>query len=64
MTGVGFTCEGTPVMNPAGTSNVDESMERRPGGALGSCTDAGDNAADFRELIPAQPQSTASPPTP
>jgi hypothetical protein len=64
LTGVGFTCEGTPVMNPAGTSNVDESMERRPGGTLGSCTDANDNTADFQDLTPAMPQSTASAPTP
>lgn len=62
-----FTCEGTPVMNShnnATTTNTDSSIERKPGGAAGNCVDTGDNATDFAAVMPAGPQSAASPPTP
>jgi hypothetical protein len=68
--GAGFTCEGTPVTNLPhndGTSiasNSDASIERKPGGALGNCTDAGDSATDFSNIAPAAPQNAASAPTP
>lgn len=66
----GYACEGTPADNlphnnaSNATSNVDVSIERKPGGAAGNCTDTGDNAADFITQTPATPQSTTSPPTP
>jgi hypothetical protein len=62
-----YTCEGTPVLNPHNmttTTDQDASIERRPGGAAGNCTDTGNNAADFVVQMPSTPQSTASPPTP
>lgn len=64
MVGMGFSCEGTPIMSPTGTSNVDMSMERLPGGVLGNGTDTDDNPSDFQPLNPSNPQSTASAPTP
>jgi hypothetical protein len=62
-----YTCEGTPVTNPhnnATSTNTDASIERKPGGAGGNCTDTGNNSADFAALMPANPQSSASPATP
>ncbi len=40
------------------------SIERRPGGSLGSTQDTDDNAVDFGERLVPEPQSLASPPTP
>ena len=67
--GAGYSCEGTPADNlphkdAAGAGDVDVSIQRRPGGALGNCIDTGDSAADFITTMPAQPQSTLSPTTP
>jgi len=62
-----YTCEGTPVSNPhdnTTSTNTDQSIERLAGGAAGSCTDTGDNAADFATRGPADPQNTASAPVP
>jgi cysteine-rich repeat protein len=62
-----YTCEGTPVStnpHPTSASNTDASIERKPGGAGGNCSDTGDNAADFAVLMPANPQNSQSPPTP
>jgi hypothetical protein len=62
-----FTCAGTPVVNPhdnTTSTNTDQSVERKPGGAGGNCTDTGNNAADFGTQSPATPQSSLSPPTP
>lgn len=63
-----YGCEGTPVTtnphNNATSTNADASIERKPGGASGNCTDTGNNAADFLVSTPANPQSTASAPTP
>jgi hypothetical protein len=62
-----FTCAGMPANNPhddtSGT-NMDISLERRPGGALGNCTDTMNNAYDFLEQMPADPADLASPPAP
>jgi hypothetical protein len=44
--------------------DADVSIQRLPGGALGSCIDTGDNAADFFTTTPAAPQSSTSPATP
>jgi hypothetical protein len=62
-----YACEGMPAMNAhdntTGT-NVDESIERKPGGAAGNSQDTNDNASDFAALTPSSPQSWASAPTP
>jgi hypothetical protein len=58
-----YGCEGMPAMNvhdnTAGT-NVDESIERKPGGTAGNGQDINDNATDFAALTPSNPQSSAS----
>jgi hypothetical protein len=62
-----YICEGTPVMNPHNNttaSNVDASLERKPGGALGNTQDSGDNAADFATLMPAYPRNSQFAPAP
>jgi cysteine-rich repeat protein len=62
-----YTCEGMPATNPhdnTTATNTDASIERLPGGALGNCTDTGDNASDLATIMPAAPQSSQSPPTP
>ncbi|MFT3769995.1 MAG: lamin tail domain-containing protein [Minicystis sp.] len=62
-----YTCEGMPATNPhnnATTTNDDASIERKPGGAAGNCTDSGDNATDFALTMPATPMSSQSAPTP
>ena len=62
-----FTCAGTPANNPHDDSNgtnMDISLERRPGGALGNCTDTMNNAYDFIQQMPADPADLASPPAP
>jgi cysteine-rich repeat protein len=68
MAGSTYTCEGTPVtINPhnnATATNTDASIERKPGGAAGNCGDTGDNATDFAALMPSNPQSSLSAPTP
>ncbi|MDQ3822383.1 MAG: lamin tail domain-containing protein [Actinomycetota bacterium] len=50
--------EGTPVAN-LGTTNLDRSYERKPGGAAGSGTDTDNNSADFQLISPSAPQSSA-----
>ena len=52
--------EGAPATAPA----AGASIERRPGGALGSANDTDDNAADFAERLVPGPQNLGSPPTP
>ena len=62
-----FTCEGTPILNPhdnTTNTDTDASIERKPGGTAGNCTDTGDNASDFQATMPATPLCTSSPPTP
>jgi hypothetical protein len=46
------------------STDVDASVERKPGGVGGNGQDTGDNAADFSTAMPANPQDLASPPTP
>ena len=58
-----YTCEGTPMENPGCTSNVDRSIERKPGDPFGNCIDTGSNAVDFWQISPSNPQNLASPPT-
>jgi hypothetical protein len=56
------TCyvEGTPLTS-FGTSNTDQSYERRPGGTSDSCQDTSVNSADFQVLVPSSPQNSSSP---
>ncbi|MBW3612854.1 MAG: lamin tail domain-containing protein [Chloroflexi bacterium] len=50
--------------SPAAAPAAGSSIERRPGGALGSTQDTDDNAADFIERAVPDPQNLASPPVP
>lgn len=65
-----YDCEGTPADNlphnngNTAASNADVSIERKPGGVAGNCTDSGNNAADFTSQAPATPMNSMSPPTP
>lgn len=45
-------------------SDANQSYERRPGGALGSTLDTGDNFSDFVLISPGDPQNRNSSPTP
>jgi hypothetical protein len=59
-------CRGTPVANAHnGTvfSNMDESMIREPGGALGNGQNTGNNSQDFFTAA-SMPEDLASAPTP
>ncbi len=63
-------CQGAGVSNlphnnnSTASSNVNVSVERKPGGALGNGQNTSDNAADFTGNVPSNPQSTTSPSTP
>lgn len=62
-----YICEGTPAFNPHNDSsgtNVDASLERKPGGALGNMTDTGDNATDFYSNPVPDPHNLSSDPIP
>jgi predicted extracellular nuclease len=54
--------EGTPLAS-LGTSNLDHSYERKPGGAAGSGQDSDNNSADFQLIAPSDPQNTSSAPS-
>ncbi|GAB4502310.1 MAG: hypothetical protein Fur0035_18580 [Anaerolineales bacterium] len=54
--------EGQP-LNPMTSSSADQSYERKPGGAFGSCQDTGDNHSDFAQIFPSSPQNLSSPVT-
>jgi hypothetical protein len=66
----GYGCEGLPISNlphndtTAGLSNSDASLERKPGGGLGNCTDTDNNSADFQPIKPSKPQDLSSATTP
>ncbi len=63
-----YGCEGAPITNNphnnTSSTATDASIERKPGGADGNCTDTNDNSADFLVSTPSNPQSTASTPVP
>ena len=62
-----FTCEGQPVSNPHdGTDGTDTnvSLERKPGGAAGNCTDSDHNDDDFITQPSPSPEGTSAPPAP
>jgi hypothetical protein len=65
-----YTCEGTamnnqPHDNTSGvTSNVNASLERKPGGSSGNAQDTNNNAADFAKVSAPTPQNLFSLPTP
>jgi beta-lactamase superfamily II metal-dependent hydrolase len=55
--------EGSPLA-PLGSSNLNRSYERRPGGVDGSTQDTASNAADFVVRTPSDPQNLSSAVTP
>lgn len=62
-----YTCEGTPVQNPhdnTPATNVDASLERKPGGVSGNAIDTNDNASDFQANPTPDPHNLASGSTP
>jgi hypothetical protein len=65
--GAPYICEGTPAVNPhnntSGT-NVDASLERKPGGAAGNGQDTNDNATDFFSQGSPEPRNVMSPAAP
>jgi hypothetical protein len=59
-----YTCEGTHFVYSNGSSNIDRSFERLPGGAAGNQTDTNNNNADFLAVQPSTPQNLLSPAAP
>lgn len=62
-----FYCNGTPVLSPHDDStntNKDISLERKPGGTAGNCSNTGDNSVDFVVQSPGTPENTMSAPAP
>lgn len=62
-----YDCPGSPATNPHGdttATDVASSIERRPGGVAGNCTDTGSSAADFVTDTTSDPRDTASAATP
>jgi hypothetical protein len=60
-----YECAGLPVGNPHdGTDMTDASIERKPGGTAGNCTDTKSNIDDFVAQAPSTPLNTQAPPTP
>lgn len=59
-----YTCEGTAFVKTGCTSNLDRSLERKPGAGAGNGQDTGDSATDWQVVTPSNPQNLASPPTP
>jgi len=57
-------CEGTMAVKMGCSSNIDKSIERKPGAALGNCVDTQDNGLDFAEITPSIPENLASPSVP
>jgi endonuclease G, mitochondrial len=51
--------EGT-VLVSLGSSNLNRGYERKPGGAAGNGTDTDDNASDFQQITPSNPQNASS----
>jgi hypothetical protein len=64
----GFICEGAPASNlphnDSSTSNVDASLERKPGGSGGNMQDTNDSASDFTGNSIPDPHNLSSDPTP
>jgi hypothetical protein len=63
----GSTCEGMQVQNPhddTTATDVNASLERKPGGASGNTQNTGNNAADFFVNTAPDPHDLASPPAP
>lgn len=61
-------CEGTAFQKAATISacgnNLDQSIERKPGGAAGNGQDSNDSANDWAVVSPSNPQNLMSPATP
>jgi hypothetical protein len=61
-----YVCEGTPVLNPhdnTAATNINASLERKPGGVAGNRMDTNDNASDFQIQTPAEPRGSTSAPS-
>jgi hypothetical protein len=58
----GLTCEGTPFT--INMTDVDVSIQRKPGAAGGNCVDHNDSSSDWMVTMPSQPQNVLSAPTP
>ena len=63
LTGGGYTCEGTPVLNPV-SGTADKSVERKPGGSAGNGVDTDNNNSDFNATSASNPQKLTDPATP
>jgi hypothetical protein len=50
--------------NSTATTNVDLSLERKPGGAAGNGQNTGDNSVDWNTMVTPNPQNLMSAPTP
>jgi len=60
-----YQCEGLPVGNPHNANeSADASIERKPGGLAGNCTDTNSNFDDWVAQSPSTPQSSKDPPAP
>jgi hypothetical protein len=60
-----YTCAGTPVYNPqdgSASAMIEQSIARKPGYSMGSCTDTTNNVVDFIIETPSMPQDTWSRP--
>lgn len=56
-----YACEGdvaTNAHNETTATNTNKSIERKPGGTAGNCTDSNDNATDFTIKSPATPMAS------
>jgi hypothetical protein len=56
-------CQGAPVTVTNCASASDRSIERKPGGTLGNCSDT-NSPDDWQLITPSIPQNLSSPPTP
>ncbi len=62
-----YDCEGIAVGNPhndTNATNTDSSLERKPGGTAGNCTDTDSNFDDFISQAPSTPENTKDAPAP
>jgi hypothetical protein len=56
-------CQGAPVTVTGCGNATDRSIERKPGGVLGNCSDT-NSPDDWQLITPSFPQNLSSPPTP
>lgn len=64
---VDYDCAGLALGNPhndAASTDTDASLERKPGGTAGNCTDTGNNGKDFVVQVPSTPEDRQGPTAP